>query len=172
MSPRIDRSALSPLKDSFLGRLLLPGDDGYETARRVHNGMIDRRPAIIACCLRTADVVNALEFAIRNELEITVRGGGHNVAGRAVIDDGMTIDLGSGALTSVRAVVQKIIELTDQRVQPVFGAHSDRPYEKVRVAETGLAYTTLRWKATTSINEGLARTVDWLRHQAKENRPV
>src|SRR5262245_12185199 len=90
---RIDRSALSPLEDSFSGRLLLPGDDGYETARRVHNGMIDRRPAIIACCLRAADVVDALDFAIQHDMEIAVRSGGHNVAGRAVIDDGMMIDL-------------------------------------------------------------------------------
>ncbi len=90
---RIDRSALSPLGDSFSGRLLLPGDDGYETARRVHNGMIDRRPSIIACCSRTADVLDALNFAIQYDLEIAVRGGGHNVAGRAVIDDGMMIDL-------------------------------------------------------------------------------
>jgi FAD/FMN-containing dehydrogenase len=93
MTPRIDRSALSPLEDSFSGRLLLPGDVGYETARRVHNGMIDRRPSIIACCSRTADVVDALNFAIQYDLEIAVRGGGHNVAGRAVIDDGMMIDL-------------------------------------------------------------------------------
>jgi FAD/FMN-containing dehydrogenase len=90
---RIDRSALSALEDSFSGRLLLPGDDGYETARRVHNGMIDRRPSIIACCSRTTDVVGALDFAIQHDLEIAVRGGGHNVAGRAVVDDGMMIDL-------------------------------------------------------------------------------
>jgi FAD/FMN-containing dehydrogenase len=90
---RIDRSALSPLERSFSGRLLLPGDDGYETARRVHNGMIDRRPSIIACCSRTTDVVDALDFAIQQDLEIAVRGGGHNVAGRAVINDGMMIDL-------------------------------------------------------------------------------
>jgi FAD/FMN-containing dehydrogenase len=90
---RIDRSALSPLEGSFSGRLLLPGDDGYETARRVHNGIIDRRPSIIACCSRTADVVHAINFAIQSDVEIAVRGGGHNVAGRAVIDDGMMIDL-------------------------------------------------------------------------------
>ena len=90
---RIDRSALSALGTSFSGRLLLPGDDGYETARRVHNGLIDRRPSIIACCARTADVVDALDFAIRHDLEIAVRGGGHNVAGRAVIDGGMMLDL-------------------------------------------------------------------------------
>jgi FAD/FMN-containing dehydrogenase len=95
MSPmrRIDRSALRPLESRFSGRLLLPGDDGYETARRVHNGMIDRHPSIIACCSRTADVVDALDFAIQHDLEIAVRGGGHNVAGRAVIDDGIMIDL-------------------------------------------------------------------------------
>jgi FAD/FMN-containing dehydrogenase len=93
LARRIDRSTLSPLEGSFSGRLLLPGDDGYETARRVHNGMIDRYPSIIACCSRTADVVDALDFAIQHDLEIAVRGGGHNVAGRAVIDDGMMIDL-------------------------------------------------------------------------------
>jgi FAD binding domain-containing protein/berberine-like enzyme len=93
MSSRFDRSALSPLKGSFSGRLLLPGDEGYETARRVHNGLIDRHPTIIACCSRTADVLDALEFAIQHDLEIAVRGGGHNVAGRAVIDEGLMIDL-------------------------------------------------------------------------------
>src|SRR5262249_45757127 len=90
---RIDRSALLPLEHSFSGRLLLPGDDGYEAARRVHNGLIDRRPSIIACCSRIADVVDALDFAIQRDLAIAVRGRGHNVAGRAVIDDGMMIDL-------------------------------------------------------------------------------
>src|SRR5215475_7411788 len=93
VATRIDRSALSPLEGRFSGRLLLPGDDGYETARRVHNGMIDRRPSIIACCSQTADVVDALDFAIQHDLEVAVRGGGHNVAGRAVVDDGMMIDL-------------------------------------------------------------------------------
>ena len=93
LATRIDRSALSRLKGSFSGCLLLPGDDAYEAARRVHNGMIDRRPSIIACCSRSADVVDALDFAIQHDLEIAVRGGGHNVAGRAVIDDGMMIDL-------------------------------------------------------------------------------
>ena len=90
---RIGRSSLSPLVHSFSGILLLPGDEGYETARRVHNGMIDRRPSVIARCAGTADVVNALDLAIKDGLEIAVRGGGHNVAGRAVCDDGMMLDL-------------------------------------------------------------------------------
>jgi FAD/FMN-containing dehydrogenase len=93
LAMRIDRSVLSSFERCFSGRLLLPGDDGYEVARRVHNGMIDRRPSIIACCSRSADVVDALDFAIQHDLEIAVRGGGHNVAGRAVIDEGMMIDL-------------------------------------------------------------------------------
>ncbi|MCZ6592689.1 MAG: FAD-binding oxidoreductase [Alphaproteobacteria bacterium] len=88
-----DRSIVSPLEDSFSGHILLPGDEGFETARRVHNGMIDRRPAVIARCIGSADVVDALAFAIEHDLEIAVRGGGHNVAGRAVCDAGMMIDL-------------------------------------------------------------------------------
>ena len=90
---RLDRSSLSHLAEAFSGHLLLPADDGYETARRVHNGMIDKRPAVIACCTGVADVVDALGFAIDQDLEIAVRGGGHNVAGRAVCDDGMMLDL-------------------------------------------------------------------------------
>jgi FAD/FMN-containing dehydrogenase len=90
---RISRSSLSPLVHSFSGSVLLPGDDGYETVRRVHNGTIDRYPSVIARCVGTADVVNALDFAIKQGLEIAVRGGGHNVAGRAVCDDGMMLDL-------------------------------------------------------------------------------
>jgi FAD/FMN-containing dehydrogenase len=86
-------SIVSPLADQFSGDILLPGDDGYDTTRRVHNGMIDRRPAVIARCIENADVVDALAFAIEHHLEIAVRGGGHNVAGRAVCDHGMMIDL-------------------------------------------------------------------------------
>jgi FAD/FMN-containing dehydrogenase len=93
LARRIHQSALSALEDRFSGHLLLPGDDGYETARRVHNGLIDRHPSIIACCSRTADVVEALDFVIQHDLEVAVRSGGHNVAGRAVIDDAMMIDL-------------------------------------------------------------------------------
>ncbi len=86
-------SIVSPLAGQFSGDILLPGDDGYDTTRRVHNGMIDRRPAVIARCIENADVADALAFAIEHHLEIAVRGGGHNVAGRAVCDHGMMIDL-------------------------------------------------------------------------------
>ncbi|TMC68303.1 MAG: FAD-dependent oxidoreductase, partial [Chloroflexi bacterium] len=82
--------ALGP---QFSGALLIPGDDGYEEARRVHNGLIDKRPAVIARCRGAADVVDALMFARENGLEVSVRGGGHNVAGRAVCEGGVMIDL-------------------------------------------------------------------------------
>jgi FAD/FMN-containing dehydrogenase len=90
---RIDPSSLSSLRRSLSGTLLMTGDDGYETARRIHNGMIDKHPSVIARCLGTADVVNALDLATRHGLEVTVRSGGHNVAGRAVCDGGMMVDL-------------------------------------------------------------------------------
>lgn len=78
---------------AFSGSVLTPGDDGYDQARRVHNGLIDKRPAGIAQCRSTEDVVAAVRFARAHGLEIAVRGGGHNVAGRATVDGGLMIDL-------------------------------------------------------------------------------
>ena len=75
------------------GDLLLPDNPRYEEARRVWNGMIDRRPAAIARARTTEDVVAAVRFAREHGLEIAVRGGGHNAAGLAVVDDGLVIDL-------------------------------------------------------------------------------
>jgi FAD/FMN-containing dehydrogenase len=84
---------LEELRTAFTGTLLDPSDPGYEDARRVHNAMIDRRPALIAQCRNTADIVDAVHFARQEGMEICVRGGGHNVAGRAVIDDALMVDL-------------------------------------------------------------------------------
>jgi FAD/FMN-containing dehydrogenase len=78
---------------SFTGRLLRPTDYEYDYVRRVHNGLIDKRPAIIARCHGAADVVDAVLLARTLGLAVSVRGGGHNVAGRATIDDGLMIDL-------------------------------------------------------------------------------
>jgi len=77
----------------FAGRLILPGQPGYDEARKVHNGLIDKRPAVIARCLGTADISDAVKLARRLELEIAVKGGGHNVGGRATCDGGVMIDL-------------------------------------------------------------------------------
>ena len=86
-------NAVSELAASFGGQLLQPADAGYDEARRVHNGLIDKRPALIARCRGTADIVDAIGLARKLGLEVAVRGGGHNVAGRATIDDGLMIDL-------------------------------------------------------------------------------
>ena len=81
------------LARSLTGSLLGPDDDGYDAARAVHNGLVDRRPILIVRCRSTADVVAAFAHARSAGLEVSVRGGGHNVAGRAVTDGGLKIDL-------------------------------------------------------------------------------
>lgn len=86
-------AAVRDLSTSFSGRLLLPGDTGYDDARRIHNGLIDKKPAAIAQCRGTADISDAVKLARAHQLRISIRGGGHNVAGRAVVDDGLMIDL-------------------------------------------------------------------------------
>src|SRR5919198_775988 len=89
----LEGERLGTLADSFSGTLVGQKDDGYEVARRIHNGLIDKRPALIARCLNTADVVDAVNFGREQGLEVSIRGGGHNVAGRAVTDGGLMIDL-------------------------------------------------------------------------------
>lgn len=89
----IDGEALDALAAAFSGTILRPDDAGYDEARRVHNGLIDRRPAVIARCAGTADIQDAVRLARSSGLEISVRGGGHNVAGRAVSEGGLMIDL-------------------------------------------------------------------------------
>src|SRR5512132_1213514 len=88
-----ETTAFDELGGSFRGELLLPTSASYDTARRIWNGAIDRHPACIARCMGVADVVAAVRFARDHDLEIAVRGGGHNVAGTAVCDDGVVIDL-------------------------------------------------------------------------------
>jgi FAD/FMN-containing dehydrogenase len=90
--PSIDGAA-ADLAASFGGQLLTPADAGYEDARKVHNGLIDKRPALIARCCGVADVIDAINVAQRLGLEVAVRSGGHNVAGRATIDGGVMVDL-------------------------------------------------------------------------------
>jgi FAD binding domain/Berberine and berberine like len=85
--------SLESFEQSFGGEILRPGDAAYEEARRVWNGAIDRRPALIARCATADHVAEALEFGRREGIELSVRGGGHNFAGSAVCDDGLMIDL-------------------------------------------------------------------------------
>ena len=84
---------VAELARTFTGQFLQPRDPDYEQARRVHNGLIDKRPALIARCRGTADIVDAVKLAREQKLEVAVRGGGHNVAGRSTTDGGLMIDL-------------------------------------------------------------------------------
>ncbi len=84
---------ITDLASRFSGQLLQPIDVGYDDARRVHNGLVDKRPFLIARCRNTADVADAVNFAREHSLEVAVRGGGHGVAGRSAIDGGLMIDL-------------------------------------------------------------------------------
>ncbi|MBI2719029.1 MAG: FAD-binding oxidoreductase [Rhizobiales bacterium] len=85
--------AIETLAKSFSGSLLRPGEAGYDEARKVHNGLIDKHPAVIARCRGAADVADAMKFGREAGLEIAVRGGGHNVAGKATVEGGLMIDL-------------------------------------------------------------------------------
>ena len=117
--------------DGFRGELITRGGDGYDRARAVWNGVVDRRPRFIARCSGAADVAAAVRFARERDLEIAVRGGGHNVAGTAVCDDGLVVDLSAmravwvdpstgtarvqgGALE--RSNVKPVLEMTPMRV--------------------------------------------------------
>ena len=85
--------AASELLANFKGTILVEGDVGYEKERKIWNGMIDRKPALIARCVETSDIQHAVKFAKKHNLLLSVRGGGHNVSGNAVCDGGIMIDL-------------------------------------------------------------------------------
>jgi FAD/FMN-containing dehydrogenase len=85
--------ALQELRTSLRGQMILPKDTDYDAARRIHNAMIDRRPALIVRCAGVADVVETINFARRHEMVVAVRGAGHNVAGTSLCDGGIVVDL-------------------------------------------------------------------------------
>src|SRR5947209_12906851 len=85
--------AVSAFRESFGGHVVLPGDPGYDSARVVWNGAIDRRPAIVARCSGASDVIRSVRFARDHDLVVAVRSGGHSVGGFSTCDDGILIDL-------------------------------------------------------------------------------
>ena len=88
-----DNTKIEDFKKNFKGELLQPEDADYDNARKIWNATIDKHPALIARCTSTSDVVHAVNFARDNTLLLAIRGGGHNIAGNAMCDDGMVIDL-------------------------------------------------------------------------------
>jgi FAD/FMN-containing dehydrogenase len=89
----LEDSVVEAFKASLRGALLRPGDVGYDDTRKIHNGMIDRRPALIACCASVADVLTGVRFAREHDLLVSVRGGGHGMPGFAVCEGGLMLDL-------------------------------------------------------------------------------
>ena len=133
------------LGEGLSGPVLAPGDPGYDDARRIRNGLIDKHPAVIARCMHTADVVDAVKFGRSEGLEISVRGGGHNVAGKAVTDGGLMIDLSlmrgihvDPAQTAVRAQAGVTVGELD-RATAAFGLATPSGV----VSSTGIAGLTL-----------------------------
>lgn len=92
MTARVDET-LDELRRSLAGSVVVSGDPDYDAARRCFNALVDRRPAVIARCLGARDVGVAFDFARAHDLEVAVRGGGHNPAGHCVVDDGLVVDL-------------------------------------------------------------------------------
>jgi FAD/FMN-containing dehydrogenase len=89
----IEESVVAGLQARMRGELIQPGDESYDEARKIWNGMIDKKPALIARCVSVADVVASVNFARENGILLAVRGGGHNVAGTAIADGGLVVDL-------------------------------------------------------------------------------
>jgi len=89
----VPEQTIDQLRSRFRGELIQPGDAGYDTARKVYNGMIDKRPRLIARCVDVADVMAAVEYGRENKMLVAIRGGGHNGGGLGICDDGLVIDL-------------------------------------------------------------------------------
>jgi FAD/FMN-containing dehydrogenase len=144
--------ALSGLRDKFTGQLLVAGDAGYDAARQIWNGAIDRRPALIARCFDPADVAAAVRFAREHSLHTTIRGGGHGVAGHAVSDGGLVIDL--TALSSVTIDPQA-------RTATAAGGATWRDFD-VAAARFGLATTGGQISTTGVSGLTLGGGLGWL----------
>ncbi|MFD7628324.1 FAD-binding oxidoreductase [Streptomyces sp. NPDC059851] len=125
-------TALAALREDLAGDVFAPGDSGYDEARRVFNAMIDRRPAVIAQCESVADVVTAVRFARDLDLHVGVRGGGHSVAGMALNDGGVVVDL--------RRMHEATVHPAARAVRVEGGAtmsHLDRACQPYGLATTG-----------------------------------
>src|SRR6516225_1440249 len=125
------------LRGHVSGVVLEPQDDGYDAARRIHNGLIDKHPAVIVRCTASSDIAAAIRFAREHKLEIAVKGGGHNVAGRAVVAGGLVIDL---------SLMKAITVDTERRTVTAEGgvtlAELNRETQKYNLATTGGVVST------------------------------
>src|SRR6476660_5476596 len=99
-----NENSIADFKANLRGRLIQPGDNDYDDARKVYNGMIHKKPRLIARCADVADVSRCVNFARENDLLVSIRSGGHNAGGLGVCDDGLVIDLSRIRYTHVHPV--------------------------------------------------------------------
>ncbi|MFC5928655.1 FAD-binding oxidoreductase [Cryobacterium melibiosiphilum] len=137
--------AVADLRQAVAGRVIVPGEAGYDEARRVWNGMIDRRPALVVQAAHADDIAAALRFARERQLPVAVRGGGHNVAGNGTVNDGLVLDLGAlnrvqvlPGTRTVRVQAGATIGIIDAATEP-FGLFVPSGV----VSSTGIAGLTL-----------------------------
>src|SRR5436190_22317228 len=123
---------IEKLRTEFRGALLRPGEEGYDESRRIWNGAIDRHPALIARCVGADDVVAAVRFAREHDLPVSVKGGGHAVAGHSVCDDGLMIDLSLMKAVRVDPAVR-----TARAAGGVLWGELDRATQRAGLATTG-----------------------------------
>ena len=134
---RIDSGSISAFRTTFRGRVLEQTDDGYDDARQIWNAMIVKRPALIAQCASTDDIQRAVAFARDHDLLVSIRGGGHNIAGSALCDGGLMIDLSSMKQITVDSQARTAI------AQPgLTWAEFDRETQRQGLATTGGAVST------------------------------
>lgn len=145
MVQAVDRASVGELRDTFRGQLILPGDREYDSSRVVWNAIADRHPALIARCTRVEDVIAAVRFAREHDLVVSVRGGGHSVAGFSTCDDGIVIDL-----SGMRAVTVDAAKRTARVEGGALLAQLDRAAQEYGLAcpvgvvgHTGVAGLTL-----------------------------
>jgi len=131
-SARLQQSVVEQLQTAVRGQLLLARDDRYQSARRIWNAMIDKHPAIIVRCAGAADVVRCVQFAREHDLLVSVRGGGHNVAGNAVCDGGLMIDL-----SPMKSVRVDPVARTARAEPGVLWGEFDRETQAFGLATTG-----------------------------------
>jgi FAD/FMN-containing dehydrogenase len=141
----LEEATVRDFAANLRGPLLRPADCGYDEARRVWNGMIDRRPALIAKCAGAADVIAAVRFAREQNLIFSIKGGGHNVTGNAVCEGGLVIDP-----SRMRSIRVDPVSLTVRAEAGVLGAEIDQETQAFglstpvgSVSSTGIGGLTL-----------------------------
>jgi len=131
-TPAVEGDAFEDLRRHFRGALLRPAEEGYDGARRVWNGAIDRRPALIARCAGADDVARAVRFSRAQDMLVSVRGGGHSVAGHAVCDGGLMIDL-----SLMKSIAVDAESRTARASGGVLWGELDRATQRFGLATTG-----------------------------------